>query len=74
MASCTACTHSAAPGLLTDLQGEAAKKTVQLAFEKIRGLQQDLDEKCKVGRSDGRNKLPHILSASLRMQQYCNNK
>lgn len=49
MASCTACTHSAAPGLLTDLQGEAAKKTVQLAFEKIRSLQQDLEDKCKVG-------------------------
>lgn len=31
------------------VQGEAAKKTVQLAFEKIRSLQQDFEAKCQVG-------------------------
>ena len=31
------------------LQGNAAKQTVRLAFEKIRGLQLELEDKIKVG-------------------------
>lgn len=34
-------------------QGAAAKETVKLAFEKIRGLQLDLEAKCQVGAGAG---------------------